>query len=133
VKKITKNNSPSIQYSPSDLIVFLGSHFASYMERLRIEKPDNNIEQDEKDKLLSLLAKKGLVHEDNFLIKFKEQGLSIIDIATYAKEQRIDETINAMKDLRRVTIYPTELKALASNALYTIYRLFLKKSSAHTR
>ncbi len=53
-------------FSPSDLTVFLDSPFASWMERARIEDPEFAINQDNDDPLMSLLASKGIEHENAF-------------------------------------------------------------------
>jgi len=47
-------------FSPSDLMVFLDSPFASWMERAKIENPDFSIIQDAPDQLMSLLVQKAM-------------------------------------------------------------------------
>jgi predicted RecB family nuclease len=55
-------------YSPSDLILYMSSPFASWMERLKIDHPEQvkDIVNDQ-DAMLGLLAEKGNVHEADYL------------------------------------------------------------------
>ena len=91
-----KNNNTLI-FSPSDLTVFLDSPFASWMERAKKEKSDFSIKQDEDDPLMSLLASKGIEHENKFLVKLKEQRLSTIDIEQVDNKDKLSATLNAMQ------------------------------------
>ena len=66
-----------IIFSPSDLVQFMYSHFASYMDRLEIEKPDTAIQPDEED-MLSLLSDNGMAHQEELLATFTEHEFSIV-------------------------------------------------------
>ena len=64
-----KNNyDGTYSFSPSDLIVHMGSPFASWMARLSIDHPERlkGIEKDH-DKMKVFLADKGKENEDLFL------------------------------------------------------------------
>jgi predicted RecB family nuclease len=71
-------------YSPSDLIQFMSSPFASWMERLKLDYPDRvaDIPRDE-DAMMQLLAEKGNQHESNYLVHltklYGQNNLAIID------------------------------------------------------
>lgn len=53
--------------SPSDVVRFVQSPFASWMERLCIEQPEFKELKDKPDALLNYLAGRGLEHEDYYL------------------------------------------------------------------
>ena len=54
-----------IHYSPSDLITFLESPFASHMERSLLEDKSMSKYLDPEDKMLLNLQQKGQEHEKN--------------------------------------------------------------------
>ena len=56
-----------IFFSPSDLITFLESPFASHMERSLLQDKDKSNLLDPKDAMLNNLQKKGYEHESAFL------------------------------------------------------------------
>ncbi|MEI6270105.1 MAG: TM0106 family RecB-like putative nuclease [Methylococcaceae bacterium] len=85
-------------YSPSDLVLFERSPFASWMARLAIDKPEQiaGIEKDQ-DKMMSLLADKGLQHEAYYLEKFKKDlGADNVCEITTDKKLRATDTLKAM-------------------------------------
>lgn len=53
-------------FSPSDLVTYFQSPFASWMERARLENPSLNELIDPEVALLSSLAKQGYAHEASF-------------------------------------------------------------------
>jgi hypothetical protein len=67
----------SFVFSPSDLMLFMASPFASWMERLTLEQPDHGIESDARDPLLQTLANRGMQHERDYLAHLSAQGLDI--------------------------------------------------------
>ncbi len=67
----------TLVFSPSDLILFMASPFASWMERLTLEQPGHGIESDPRDALLHTLANRGLQHEQDYLEQLDSQGLHI--------------------------------------------------------
>src|SRR5438552_4375273 len=75
-----KKDSGTIIYSPSDLIRYLASPFASWLDRYELEnrgaiKPD---EQTEEEKLLS---RTGDEHEQSILSGYKASGARLVQIA----------------------------------------------------
>ena len=94
--KLTSN---TYLYSPSDLVLFERSPFASWMAHLVWEKPEQlaGIVKDQ-DKMMDLLADKGLQHETNYLEKFKQDlGADNVCEISSNKETRAAETLKAMQ------------------------------------
>lgn len=89
-----------IIYSPSDLTVYMSSQFASWMNRWTLEYPEAEPEADEEDALSTMLAEKGLTHENALLKKFRQQGLQVVDIAqnTLGANKNIAEKLQATQD-----------------------------------
>lgn len=104
----------NLRISPSDIIVFLESEFASWMDRWAIDEnpasPDTESCQtlngpadlnpktipDEDDLQSLLFAKKGMEHEIVFLEKLKSQGKRVVEIDR--EKSALYRTIEAMKD-----------------------------------
>ena len=53
-------------FSPSDLMTFQESPFASYMERWRLIDPTVESYMDSEDPILGALAQKGFEHENKY-------------------------------------------------------------------
>src|SRR5437763_189202 len=75
-----KKESDSIIYSPSDLIRYLASPFASWLDRYELENPGvlTRDEQTEEEKLLS---RTGDEHERSVLTEYKASGSVLVEIA----------------------------------------------------
>ncbi|WP_347990269.1 TM0106 family RecB-like putative nuclease [Methylomonas sp. AM2-LC] len=90
----------NIIYSPSDLVVFMRSNFASWMDRLSIEHPEMiaGIERTV-DPLMNLLANKGNLHENNFLRHLVDtHGVdSVAIVKADDQSERIRQTIAFME------------------------------------
>jgi predicted RecB family nuclease len=69
-----------IVYSPSDLVNFLVSPFASWMDRYYLEHPDK-ITRDPKDESLQLIAETGNQHEARVLAEMKQTVAGIVEIS----------------------------------------------------
>jgi uncharacterized protein len=93
--KLTPN---TYLFSPSDLVLFERSPFASWMARLEIDKPEQFIGIDkDQDKMMALLAKKGNEHEESYLEKFKaDLGTDNVCVITTDKRLRAADTLKAM-------------------------------------
>ena len=89
-------------YSPSDLITFMESPFASWMEKAKILDPSFQELMDPEDEMLKLLQKKGYEHEADFLEVIKETGREIHKINSLSPEEMKAETREAMKAGRNV-------------------------------
>jgi predicted RecB family nuclease len=88
--KDTKNN---LVYSPSDLMLYMESPFASWMQRLDLEFPGHGTPRDADDPLLNLLAAKGLVHENEFLVSLQRDGKQVFIVSDEGSQKdREDQT-----------------------------------------
>ncbi|MEY3788148.1 MAG: hypothetical protein RLZ75_2355, partial [Pseudomonadota bacterium] len=86
-------------FSPSDLVLFERSPFASWMARLEIDKPEQliGIKKDQ-DAMMSLLAGKGLQHEAHYLEKLKtDLGADNVCEITSDRKLRAIDTLDAMR------------------------------------
>lgn len=92
-------NGNQIQFSPSDLMMFMQSPFASWMNRFKLEYPDKPPAQDKDDELSTFLQNKGYAHENNLKQLFIDQGkhLKVIGDAASQRE-RHTQTIAAMQE-----------------------------------
>ena len=85
-------------YSPSDLIQYMSSPFASWMERLKIDHPEKleGIPRDE-DVMLGLLAQKGNEHESSYLAllieKYGQANVAMIDRDTETASQKTKDAM----------------------------------------
>ncbi len=84
-------------FSPSDLIVFMESPFASHMERMRLH--DHSITDliDPEDPMLRTLQEKGYAHEDEFLEDLKSEGKSIVLIERASPSIMQEQTRKAIR------------------------------------
>ena len=85
-----------ITYSPSDLVYYSQSQFISWMDRFAIENKAQAPSRDTINPLLNALAKKGLVHEQQQMQKFLDQGLAVIEISGKDNAKKYTDTINAI-------------------------------------
>ena len=83
-------------YSPSDLICFMESPFASWMDRYALELPHLAPAKDPLDPLSTTLQKRGFAHEDQIEISFREQGLSIVKIEGESDIEMHTATLSSM-------------------------------------
>ena len=96
-----KNYDGTVSFSPSDLIVYMGSPFASWMARLEIDHPEQvkGIEKDH-DEMKNFLGDKGKEHEDLFLQYLREdygaENIAEIDPGGSLPD-KLEATIIAMK------------------------------------
>lgn len=81
-------------YSPSDLILFAGSPFASWMDRLHLECPDLAT-PDAASEEEQILWMKGLEHEMALLAQLKKSGRDVCEIPD--KGDRRQATLDAMR------------------------------------
>jgi uncharacterized protein len=71
--------SNTIVYSPSDLIRFVASPFASWLDRYYLEHPEA-IKPDEQTEEEELFSRAGGEHERRILAEYKESGLAVVEI-----------------------------------------------------
>ena len=86
----------TIFFSPSDLITFMESNFASYMERCLLVDRSKSIFMDPKDALLKNLQKKGYEHEEAFFDSLITDGKNIIEIERAENGLMLAQTKEAM-------------------------------------
>jgi len=84
-------------YSPSDLITFMDSAFASHMERWRLHDSSIARLMDQEDAMLQMLQQKGYDHEDAFLEDLKIEGKSVVLIERASTAVMRQLTRDAMK------------------------------------
>jgi len=85
-----------IRYSPTDIVKFWQSPFASWMDRYALERPAQAPNPNEDDDLSESLSKRGRAHEESLCQNFKDQGLSVIHIDDESEETRRSSTLEAM-------------------------------------
>ena len=86
----------TIFFSPSDLITFLESPFASYMDRLLLEDKNQSAFLDPKDAMLKNLQNKGYEHEDAFLSSLISEGKNVVQIKNAHNDVMLVQTKEAM-------------------------------------
>ena len=74
-------------YSPSDLINFMESPFASWMEKAKIIDPSFQEFIDPQDEMLKLLQNRGYEHEADYLNVLREAGHDIHEIRSSDTEE----------------------------------------------
>ena len=94
-------------YSPQDLIQFVNSEFAVWMDRYALEYPDDASEADESDEMLETLYQLGQEHEQQFLNKLQAAKEDIYYISSTSGG--VEETLAAMKAGHHY-IYQAELR-----------------------
>jgi predicted RecB family nuclease len=84
-------------YSPSDLIRFMESPFASWMDRYVLEFPHLAPEKDPQDALSCALQQRGFAHEDQLEMSFREQDLSVVKIEGKSNTEKLAATLSSMQ------------------------------------
>src|ERR1022692_2299393 len=94
-------------YSPTDLIRFMESPFATWMERLLLEFP-SKFQPDEETDEQKLVAKTGNQHEEKFLQKLLSEGRDVCVIQKTDLPLAIKQTLSAINEGREI-IYQAHL------------------------
>lgn len=84
-------------FSPSDLTQYLDSPFAAWMNRFKLEHPDQAPDKDEDDALTKSMQQRGYAHETNLIKWFEEQGKSVVTLEFESQDIWHEETIKAMQ------------------------------------
>lgn len=89
----------SLLYSPSDLMRYMTSPFASWATRFGLEHPGLAFARDDEDEELKILQERGLKHEAEFLEQLKASDQSVHVVATEGRKPRdlAAETLEAMR------------------------------------
>lgn len=85
-------------FSPSDLICFMDSPFASWMDRFAMEFPSRAPQKDADDALIGVLQTKGFAHEDEQESSFRDQGLSVLKVEGTTSREQAESTLSAMQN-----------------------------------
>lgn len=107
-------------YSPSDLIQFLDSPFASWMERQYLESPETAT-PDPADTLQTVLRRRGQEHEGAYLAHLQAEGL---DVVTVPRDGAREATLQALAEGRDV-IY----QAFLEGGSFKGYADFLRRDA----
>lgn len=92
-----KENEKHYSYTPSNLVRFMESPFASWMDRYKLEFPHLAPAKDPQDSLSSTLQKRGFAHEVRLEASFREQGLTVMRIEGESDEVKQNATLSSMK------------------------------------
>ena len=103
-----KKQNGQYVYSPHDLILFMESEFASWMDRYCLEFP-RDCAPDDEDEALVLLQAMGEEHEKAYLSKLIDSGRDVWDIRKQVGDPH-SETIEAMRSGKDV-IYQAALRS----------------------
>jgi uncharacterized protein len=122
----------TLVFSPSDLMLFMASPFASWMERLTLEQPDHSIASDARDPLLQALANRGMQHERDYLAHLSVQGLDIAVIDDTDPQAAEAATLAAMQAGAEV-IYQARLGMRAAGQRFVGIADFLRKRPGPSR
>ena len=74
-----KTAAGQLLFSPTDIVRFLESPFASWMERFRLECP-GQVTPDEDSEELKLIAAEGIRHEERFLVSLQSDSRAVTTI-----------------------------------------------------
>ncbi|MBU3680146.1 MAG: hypothetical protein FGM32_11170, partial [Candidatus Kapabacteria bacterium] len=84
-------------FSPSDLITFLESPFASWMDHYYL-LDKSRVTPDEDTEEKKLVAQKGDVHEQEVLQDMLERGVPLLQIERTDTEEALRRTLKAFED-----------------------------------
>ncbi|MGH9550419.1 MAG: PD-(D/E)XK nuclease family protein, partial [Terriglobales bacterium] len=93
MKKTTKGE---LIYSPSDLVRYVGSPFASWMDRYHLENPEA-VSPDEDTESERLIAQTGQEHERTVLAELKAFSTGLVEIQTRDLAVARSQTLDAIK------------------------------------
>lgn len=94
-------------YSPSDLVRYLASPFASWMDRYYLENPDA-VTPDEDSEEGRLIAQTGQEHERTVLAELKSAPAGVVEISTKNSATARQETLSAIES-KSAVIYQAAL------------------------
>lgn len=103
-----KNPAGEVVYSPSDLIRYLSSPFASWMDRYHLENP-GELRPDAVSADQRLIQDAGNAHEQAVLAAFRADGADVIEITGSCFDTAHVATAQAF-DARRSLVYQAALK-----------------------
>ena len=104
-----KSSSGQLLYSPSDLVRYLASPFASWMDRYYLEHPDA-VTPDERSAEDRLIAETGQAHERTVLADLKAAQTGVIEIQGRNLAEACEQTIIAIRSQAPI-IYQAALQS----------------------
>ncbi len=124
-----KDTTGKLVYSPTDLIRFMESPFASWMERLHLEHP-GRAEPDPENEERKLIATTGDIHEKKFLENLQAQHKDVCIIIK--NDSAIQSTLAAIKANREI-IYQAclELKPFRGYADFLVRSMDTSAGTPH--
>jgi len=99
-----QNIDDKLLFSPSDLMAFMESPYASAMERLKLSDSEIQKLMDPEDPLLVYLQKKGYAHEDSFTETLIAGGHDVLELKRASRMDMAADTIKAMKAGQEVIV-----------------------------
>lgn len=103
-----KNEAGEVVFSPSDLVRYMSSPFASWMDRYHLECPGefepDAVSEDEK-----LIQNAGLAHEAAVLEEFRASGVEVTTIEAFGFDAAYEATMAAL-EAGRPLVYQAALK-----------------------
>ena len=87
----------SLHFSPSDRITYLGSPFASWMDRLAIEVSYGAFNPDAEDPLLATLQGRGYAHEAKLLANVQASHQHVVEIEAGSRKSAASQTIESLQ------------------------------------
>jgi uncharacterized protein len=106
---VKKDSSGQLLYSPSDLVRYLASPFASWMDRYFLEHPDA-VTPDERSAEDRLIAETGQAHERTVLGDLKTANAGVIEIRGRNLADACEQTIAAIQSQAPI-IYQAALQS----------------------
>src|SRR5690606_23972152 len=104
-----KTNSGEVIFSPTDLTRYMGSAFASWMDRYHLECP-GELEPDEPTDDQRLIIKSGLEHEAAVLEEFRLQVPDMVEVTAKDFALAHDESLKAFSTSKPL-VYQAALKS----------------------
>src|SRR6516165_6360954 len=92
-----KKECGAVIYSPSDLIRYVASPFASWLDRYYLENP-GSIKPDEETDEEKLLSRTGDEHEQSVLTGYKASGSGIVEISKDNFAAALGATLTGIRD-----------------------------------
>src|SRR5680860_733335 len=104
-----KIKSGEVIFSPTDLTRYMGSAFASWMDRYHLECP-GELEPDEATEDQLLIMKSGLEHEAEVLAEFRLQLPDMVEVTAKDFDVAYEETLAAFASAKPL-VYQAALKS----------------------
>jgi len=92
-----RNLNGDMLFSPSDLITYMESPFASALERQKLSYPDIAKLIDAEDPLLVNLQQKGYAHEGAFAKSLEDEGHDVLEVKRASTKQMASQTVKAIE------------------------------------